>query len=88
MAFAYTKDGYTIIGNKRLVWGTYTNGSGDTGGDIDTSLSRVEMINLQHTGTAVSTGAPAINETLPMSSGVVTIVTDDNSDGIWFAIGR
>lgn len=87
MAFAYTVKGKTVMGNKRVAWGTYSNGSGDTGGDIVTGLASVDTFSLQQTGSAVTTGAPVVNETFPLASGTVTIVTDDNADGIWRAEG-
>jgi len=87
MAFAYTVDEETVFGNKRIKVGTFTNAGGDTGGDIVTGLNSVEFIQLQHTGSAVAANAPAVNETLPLASGSVTVVTDDGADGVWFAIG-
>jgi hypothetical protein len=70
------------------VWGTYTNGSGETGGDVATGLGRCEIFQLQPKGTAVVATAPVVNETLPLESGDVTVVTADNEDGTWFAIGK
>ena len=87
MAFSYTVERRTVIGNLRLVAGTYTNASGDTGGDINTGLVRVEHFQLQPKGTAILASAPVVNETLPMSGGTVTIVTNDDEDGTWCAIG-
>lgn len=87
MAFASTVDGYAGLGNKKVAFGTFTNGSGDTGGDIDTGLSVCEFMNLQHKGTAVTTNAPVVNETYPVAGNAVTIVTDDNADGYWWAFG-
>lgn len=88
MAFTYTISRRTITGNVRTVYGTYTNAGGDTGGDIPTGLSRVETFQITQTGAAVTTGAPVVNETFPLSSGDVTIVTDAGADGTWLAIGR
>lgn len=87
MAFAFEIQDQTVFGNKRIVFGTYTNGGGDTGGDIETGLTVCESIQLTQTGSAVTTGAPVVNETLPVSGGDVTIVTDDGADGTFFAIG-
>jgi len=79
----------TLEGNRKVVYGTFTNDTSDTGGDIDTGLSRVDAITLTHTGTGVIASAPVINETLPLtSSGLVTIVTVANADGVWMAIGQ
>ena len=76
------------MGNKRIAWGTFTNGGGDTGGDIDTGLEVVEFMILQTAGTGVSADQHAVNETLPVDGSAITIVSTDGADGIWFAIGR
>jgi hypothetical protein len=77
-----------IAGTKRIVTGTFENTSGTAGGDIATGLRRVEFFSAQHTGSAVVASAPVANETFPLSSGVVTIVTVADADGIWFAYGE
>jgi hypothetical protein len=88
MAFAYTRDGESVIGGGlRMVWGTWTNGGGDTGGDIKTGLSEV-ITGFLTPSTAVSADASAINETLPLASGTVTIVNTAGADGYWVFIGR
>lgn len=88
MAFSSTITETTVFGNKRVAYGTFTNGVSDTGGDIETGLNRVDFIHLQVTGSAVDTNAPAVNETFPLASGNVTIVTTANTDGIWVAYGN
>lgn len=89
MAFAYAVSGQTVIGNKRMVWGTYTNGGSDTGGDIVTGLSTVETFFLQPKGASVIANNPVVNETLPLSNsgGTVTVVTTADEDGYWEAKG-
>ena len=77
-----------MFGNKRVAYGTFTNGGSDTGGDIETGLNRVDFIHLQVRGSAVDTNAPAVNETFPLASGNVTIVTTADTDGIWVAYGN
>ena len=86
MAFASAVTGYVCLGNKRGTSGTYTNASGDTGGDVDTGLGVTETFRLQPQGTSVATNAGVVNETLPVTT-AVTIVTDDNNDGYWEATG-
>ena len=76
------------MGGKMYSFGTFTNGAADAGGDIDTGLRVCENLTLQHTAAAVVTNAAAINETFPCDGSAVTIVTDANADGIWFAIGE
>ena len=89
MAFAsaITRTVQNVIGDRRVTHGTYTNGSGDTGGDIDTGLASCEFIVLQPGGAAVIASAPVVNETLPVAGSAVTVVTADNEDGTWFAYG-
>jgi len=88
VAFSYNVLRRTIIGNMRLVLGTYTNGSSDTGGNIDTGLRIVEFFAVQPTGSAVASNASVVNESFPVSGGVITIVTDSGQDGVWIAIGK
>jgi hypothetical protein len=87
MAFASAVSEISVFGNKRIVWGTYTNTGGSTGGDIATGLNKVDTIKLQPTGAAVVASAPSVNETLPLSSGDVTIVNTANEVGQWVAFG-
>lgn len=87
MVFAYTETRRYISGDRWIVEGTFTNGGADTGGDIVTGLRQVENVQLQHTGSAVVTNAPVVNETLPLDSGDVTIVTDADADGVYRIVG-
>jgi len=87
MAFTSAVLGTTVFGNKRVKWGTFTTSSTDTGGDIATGLTRVEMMLLQHSGASDVDDAPAVNETFPLSGGDVTIVHTASADGYWLAIG-
>ena len=87
-AFAYTIEKRGVIGSMKFVSGTFTPSGGSTGGDIKTGLNKVYNIWLQHTGNAVVASAPSVNETLPLSSGDVTIVTVADKAGTFFAIGK
>ena len=87
MAFAYTITSQTYFGNKKVVYGTFTNGAGDSGGDIVTGLTNCDLLTLQSTGSAVIATAPVVNETFPVAGGSVTIVTAANEDGVWVAYG-
>ena len=90
MAFASTIDNNGVpiaIGTKFMTTGTYSNGSGDTGGNIDTGLKVCEAIFLQPKGAAVVANNPVVNETLPVAGSAITVVTTDNEDGTWMAIG-
>jgi hypothetical protein len=87
MTFSSTITSYSKSGDKIVTRGTYTNGSGDTGGDIDTGLTVCEFIQLQPSGSSVIATAPVVNETLPVAGSAVTVVTADNEDGYWRAEG-
>lgn len=89
MAFVSTiiSDPYDQVGRLKTVRGTYTNGAGDSGGEVETTLTRVFGLYLQPTGAAVSTNANAINETFPFDGSALTIVTDLDEDGTWEAWG-
>lgn len=87
MAFAFTHNGFESAGSRRLAWGTYSNGAGDSGGDIITGLRVVQSFQLQPLGTAVVATEPKANETFPLNNTAVTIVTALDEDGLWFAIG-
>lgn len=88
MAFTVNNDGMFVAGNKRMSYGRFTNGAGDSGGDITTRLNTVKFIKLTHTGSAVVAGEPVINETYPDSGSDQTIVTTTGADGVWLAIGQ
>lgn len=87
MAFAYTTERRTVIGNMRMVGGTFTGSGATAGGDISTGLNRVEFFSIQETGSSVQANKSVVNETFPCG-GDVTIVTDAAADGVWLAIGR
>lgn len=86
MSFTYTKNS-TVFGNKRIVYGVYTNTSSSTGGDIATGLNLTEAVFLQPKGSSILANQPVVNETLPLASGDVTIVTTADEVGSYFAIG-
>ena len=76
-----------VAGNRRMVIGTW-NADRVTGGDISTGLSEVESIVLGHTGSAVEAAVAVVNETLPLASGDVTIVTTSGDTGTFIAVGN
>jgi len=94
MAFAYTSNAKrsVIIGSPgiRMVFGTYSNVGGTTGGDVKTGLKTVLAFLILPGGAAVGTGQSAVNETLPLSNagGIVTIVTNATETGVWMAFGQ
>lgn len=86
MAFSFTKDTEGVMGDLRVTGGTFTNGAGNTGGDIYTGLQQVQGLVLQQKGTAVVASQAVVNETFPRAD-PITIVTADNADGWWWAFG-
>jgi len=90
MAFAstITRTVPEMFGRKKAVWGTYTNGAADSGGNIDTGLTECDFLVMQPTGAAVVASNPSVNETYPCDGSAVTVVNTLDEDGAWFAIGR
>lgn len=87
MAFTSKVLGQSVFGDKVIKWGTYTSNGGSKGGDIATGLKICEILTLQPNAAAVSANASVVNETFPLSGGAVTIVTDADQVGYWFAFG-
>lgn len=79
--------GRSVIGNKALVWGTYTDSSAGTEDDIKTGLHLCEMFIIIPYGSAAATDAGAVNETLPVAGSAVTIIVVASQSGMWIAIG-
>lgn len=75
MGFVATKTGETVMGNKRVVHGAYTNDT--TGGDIATGLHHVEHFSVDG---CVSSS---------VSGGTITVVmTASNAGARWMAWGE
>ncbi len=87
MAFASAITYYGVRGNKKFRTGTYTSGSGDTGGDVDTGLTVCTDFVIIPGGSTVQANAPVVDETLPIAGTAITIVCDDGTDGFWEASG-
>ena len=75
------------IGKYRVHFGTFTNGAGDSGGDIDTKMKLcIFLIPFAKTATAdvyvdedFSSG--------PLDGSAITIVSALDADGYWLAVG-
>lgn len=83
----------TVMGDVRVVFGTFVGTGGSTGGDIATGLSYLYHIDITPIASAVVVGgAGSINETKPTASigmtGTATIVTTANTSGTWVAYGK
>lgn len=81
----------TTDGGRRLTYGSFTNGGSDTGGNIDTGLTKVTDMSLQHGATAAIADHPSVNETMteaaPADGTAMTIVTTQAKNGYWAAWG-
>jgi len=78
MAFTSTLTERTVMGNKRVNYGTFGQGNGDTGGNVVTGLKSVEAFFLNGAGSWTASG------------GTVTATTADPGAtivGSWMAIG-
>jgi hypothetical protein len=77
MAFAATQTGQTVMGNMRMVYGTFTND--DTSGEVNTGMKQVHHFTCTGaTITGEKSGYPGVME--------VTIAAG-STGGFWFALG-
>lgn len=78
MAFAAAVTKKDVMGSHRVAMGTFSQGNGDTGGDVVTGLRVVESFQC----------TAALN--ISVSGGTVTVTTADPTAaqaGYWMAIG-
>ena len=87
MAFTITIDERGVMGDKRYVYGKYVNDGGSTGGEVTTGLSFVNSFQYQEKGSAVVGNRSVVDESFPLSSGDVTLVTNSNETGNFIAFG-
>ena len=90
MAFESSITQRDVWGSMAVTMGTFTNGAGDTGGDIDSGLNRCYGLILQPGGSSVAANACVVNETFTangLSGSAITIVNDAGVDGNWIAFG-
>jgi hypothetical protein len=69
-----------------MSWGTFTSTGSGTGGNVDTGLRIAEVFVMTSYASAVGND-PVLNEDLPVAGNALTIVTDADEVGTWFAIG-
>ena len=81
MAFTVTVVGTSVFGDMRVVYGTYVNDSGSTGGAITTGLGSCKLWNATN-----STDENAVE--ISHSAGTLTIDCTADNSGDWFAIGN
>lgn len=88
MAFAYAVLSTTVFGDRAIAMGTFTNTGGDTGGELDTGLKSLDHVSLTLGGSAGAPNQLAVDETLPLNTGIFTLASSADAEGVWFAIGR
>ncbi len=79
MAFSFATTGYNVTGKLRVIYGTYAQGNGDTGGAVATGLGEVRFFT-----------ATGITNVAGISHGTVTFETADPLKavaGFWEAKG-
>ena len=87
MAITTTILDRTVFGNKVVVYGKSVLSAGSSSGDVVTSLNYVEMFLMDVAGDTQK--GCSVNETLPLSSGTVTAVTETNNQTFyWEALGH
>jgi len=84
MAFTQTIIKQTVMGDKRVVYGTWATDTDH--GTINTGLHLVQHIDLQYLGATAPGESPSVNETLP-TDGTIEIVFTTGKGGAWIAVG-
>jgi len=86
MAFTSTIDQRpSTMGNLLMVFGTFTNTSSSTGGDIDLSSLLNEIV---ASGANAGVAGATDTEVDATAAATLTLVTAANIDGKWWAMGR
>lgn len=88
MAIATTIIGKNVFNNKRVHWGVSVLSGGVTSGDVDTGLSKCDiMFVTPYNATAQES---AVNEdfSAPITGSAVTIIGESNATLYWLAIGH
>lgn len=87
MTFSYNITKETVLADKRLLIGNFTNSDGSTGGVIDGRMHIIEAVLITYTGSSIITSSPVVNGTFPIDK-LVTIVTAADTSGIFIIIGH
>ncbi len=74
------------FGHLRFSFGSW-DGTGVTGGDINTGLRKCVSMMLTHKGSATEAASAVVNETYPCDGTAVTIVCTSGDVGYWLAFG-
>lgn len=86
MGFDTTIENELTLGNLKLFFGTYTNTSSSTGGDIVfPNTEEIFHVQLQPKGSAILANQPVVNETLPLlfsADGTNERSTDETANAV------
>ncbi|MFA5306644.1 MAG: hypothetical protein WC365_04290 [Candidatus Babeliales bacterium] len=88
MTFTSTVTDKVIAGDLCMVYGTYVNDTGSTGGNIDTNIDSCLFIKLQPVGASAQLLSTSVDETFPCDGKAVTVVTNADESGTWIAFGH
>ena len=91
MAFSQSVTNNTVMGNMRVVTGTFTNATDDKGGDITTGLKYIQSADVQITS-HVDAATPKVflNQTNAgvATDGTLGLLTQEGVDGTWQVKGK
>ena len=91
MAFSSSVTGTSVFGNMRVVWGSFTNGATDEGGDITTGLSYIHnaIVNVtSHVGAAAPKLFVNSTNAGTTTNGTLGLLAQENVDGTWMVFGN
>jgi|GEM_PF-905298 hypothetical protein len=99
MGFSFIVTRRELLGNVKVVYGTFANTDNSTGGNIETNLRTLENFIIQPIKSTVVSDVAVVNGTLATAGGkqiieltptqgIVTIVTIANLVGFWTAFGQ
>jgi hypothetical protein len=98
MTFSFTINRRLLIGDCKMIFGTFTNDGGSIGGAIPTELRTIENFTLTYIKSVVVADSPTINGSLTAigtkkvielsaPAGFVPIVTPADTSGFWCVCG-
>ena len=88
MAFTVTEIERGVEGDNNYVIQKGVSAGGSTGGDFTTGLGRVLFASIVQQGASTAANAAVINETFPLESSDVTVVTAANVTVYLKSVGR
>ena len=76
-----------FAGSKAYTRGTFTTAGGNTGGNMNVGLHKVDFISFTPDASTSPTEQCQVDETLPYDGSAITVVVTDGVDGYWMAFG-